>query len=58
MATNNNKFEIEKKLHEIIRDLPAGHRINHNFERGIITLDEALKLLATVYRNEREREAN
>lgn len=57
MATNN-KFELEKKLHEIIRDLPAGHRINHNFERGIITLDEALKLLATVYRNEREKEAN
>lgn len=50
------KFEIEKVLHEVIRDLPTGKSIERNYSKGIITFDEALKMLAAAYK--REREAN
>lgn len=53
---STTKFEIEKMLHEVIRDLPACGTVNRNYSKGIITFDEALKMLAAAYK--REREAN
>ena len=37
------KFELEKALHEIIRDLPEAEKINRNFKRGTITTAEAFR---------------
>lgn len=47
------KFQIEKFLHEIIRDLPDAYRINRNYERGFIAADECLEAIIDAYRNER-----
>ena len=51
------KFQIEKFLHEIIRDLPDAYRINRNYERGFITADECLEEIIDAYRNEKIRKS-
>lgn len=50
----NNKFELEKALHEAIHNLPTGENVNRNYSKGIITFDEALKMLASAYKREME----
>lgn len=46
------KFSTEKVLHEIIRDLPDAARAERNYNKGLITFDEAILLIATAYRKE------
>ena len=46
------KYEIEKRLHEIIRDLPDCQRIESSLKRGLITTAEALEAVAKVVREE------
>ena len=46
------KYEIEKVLHEIIRDLPEAATTAKAYERGVITFDEALCDIARAYRKE------
>ena len=48
-----SKF-VEKRLHEIIRDLPDARHINTALEKGLITLDEALLCIANIIKAERE----
>jgi len=47
-----NKFDIEKVLHEIIRDLPAAEKASRLFDNGYITFDDALRTIADIYREE------
>lgn len=49
------KFSTEKVLHEIIRDLPDAARAELNYNKGLITFDEALRQIADAYRKEREK---
>lgn len=46
----NRKFEIEKVLHELIRDLPDAQKAEKYFHRGLITVDETLRMIANAYR--------
>ena len=46
------KYEIEKRLHEIIRDLPDCQRIENHLKRGRITTAEALEAVAQIVREE------
>ena len=46
------KYEIEKVLHEIIRDLPEAATTAKAYKRGVITFDEALYDIARAYRKE------
>ena len=46
------KYEIEKVLHEIIRDLPEAATTAKAYKRGVITFDEALLSIAITYRRE------
>ena len=48
------KYQIEKILHELIRDLPDARKAANNYRRGLLTLDECLNAIAAVYRAERE----
>lgn len=51
------KFQIEKFLHEIIRDLPDAYRINRKYERGFITADECMSAIIEAYRAEKIRKS-
>lgn len=46
----NRKFEIEKVLHELIRDLPDAMKAEKYYNRGLITADETLRWIANAYR--------
>lgn len=52
-GTMQVKFATEKRLHEIIRDLPEAAKVNKALERGVITLDEALSQIALIIKAER-----
>lgn len=54
MDRNENKYQIEKVLHEIIRDMPEARRTADNFKHGYITFEEALEEIAYVVRKEKE----
>lgn len=54
MDRNENKYQIEKVLHEIIRDMPEARRAADQFKHGYITFDDALNEIAHIYRKERE----
>lgn len=43
------KFQIEKFLHEIIRDLPDAYDANTAFEYGMTTADECLRMIMDAY---------
>ena len=49
------KFVVEKRIHEIIRDLPDARHINTALERGLITLDDTLVSIASIIKQDRER---
>ena len=51
----NEKFAVEKGLHEIIRDLPAAANVNKSLALGLITLDDALFMIAEIIKEEREK---
>ena len=53
----NNKFRLEKVLHEVIRDLPKAKRIEDCFDMGVLTFEEALIMIADSVRYEKERNA-
>ena len=48
------KFEIEKVLHEIIRDFPKAQEIERKYTQGYITADSALTEIARIFRTEIE----
>lgn len=54
MAPKN--YEIEKVLHEIIRDLPDARKAADGFKRGLYTFDDALRAIAAAYRIEKEKQ--
>ena len=49
---NPKKYQIEKILHELIRDLPKCQKAARGFDRGLYTFDDALKIIASAYRDE------
>ena len=51
------KFTTEKRLHEIIRDLPEAAKAEKFLQYGYITLEEALESIAQAIREEKERSA-
>lgn len=53
MNRNEKKYQIEKVLHELIRDLPEVKRINHLYERGLLPDYDALAEIASVLKHER-----
>lgn len=52
------KYNLEKVLHEIIRDIPGAAKVEQKFNRGFMTFDDALKEIAFLYREEKEKENN
>lgn len=52
----NKKYEIEKVLHEIIRDLPAAQKAEKMFAMGYLTADDTLDMIAKAFRTEKENE--
>lgn len=48
-----NKFTTEKRLHEVIRDLPKAQAVERSLNRGYITLEEALITIANIIREEK-----
>lgn len=46
------KYELEKKLHEVLRDIYQCEQTEKAFNNGIITFDEALEAIANHYRAE------
>lgn len=50
------KYNLEKVLHEIIRDIPGAAKVEQKFNRGFMTFDDALKEIASLYRDEKEKE--
>lgn len=51
------KFELEKVLHEIIRDLPEAAKVNESFRRGFSTNMNAFQRIADIIREEQEKAA-
>lgn len=49
------KFVVEKRIHEIIRDLPEATKVNEALKRGLITLDDALLCIAKIIKSEKEK---
>lgn len=47
------KYEIEKALHEIIRDIPAAETADRLYKAGMITIEDALSQIALAIRLER-----
>lgn len=50
-----NKFEIEKALHEVIRDLPDAARYAEMFRRGQAPLQDCLSAIAATIRAEKAK---
>lgn len=50
------KFATEKGLHKIIRDIPAAANVNTSLALGLITLYDALFMIAEIIKEEMERE--
>ena len=48
-----NKYRLEKVLHELIRDLPEVATINTKFEKGFICIDECFYLIDRAINKER-----
>ena len=46
------KYELEKVLHEICRDLKQADAVNDLFVRGVLTFPDALEYIAKIYREE------
>jgi hypothetical protein len=53
MNRNEKKYQIEKVLHELIRDLPQVRKISQSYERGLLPDYEALAEIAEVLKQER-----
>lgn len=43
---NENKYRIEKVLHEWIRDLPEVRKVARNYEQGLLRPEDALEEIA------------
>ena len=43
---NENKYRIEKVLHELIRDLPEVRKVSDRFDHGMLTAEDALEEIA------------
>lgn len=50
-----NKYRLEKVLHELIRDLPEVRKINDSFEKGYICIDECFSLIDKAINAERNK---
>lgn len=48
------KYQIEKVIHEMIRDNTLAFMMNEHYEHGAITTDDYLRHLAEIYRKEKE----
>ena len=53
----HNKYDMEKVIHEFIRDLPEARKIENLFHKGYITAEEALRELADEIERERKHES-
>ena len=51
------KFELEKVLHEIMRDVPEAAAIDRKFKNGFLTNDDAFQTIAEIIRAEKEKAA-
>lgn len=51
------KYNLEKMLHEVIRDLPETAKIERLFTAGYITAAEALEAIARAMKEEKARAA-
>lgn len=49
------KFELEKVLHEIIRDLPEAAKIERRYKNGFCTSFDAFQEIADAIRAEKEK---
>ena len=49
------KYELEKRLHEIIRDLPEAMLAEVAITKGIITTEEALKTIVEAMQESKNR---
>ena len=47
------KYQTEKALHEIIRDIPAAETAERLYKAGMITIEDALSQIALAVRLER-----
>ena len=52
------KYNLEKVLHEIIRDIPGAAKVEQYFSKGIITIEEALYQISIIIREEKEKSEN
>ena len=55
MKHKENKYRLEKVLHELIKDLPEVERVNRLFESGFITSEDAYQAISEIIRQEKER---
>lgn len=55
MNRNKKKYQIEKVLHELIRDLPDIRKISQSYERGLLPDYDALAEIAEVLKHERTK---
>ena len=51
-----NKYGLEKVLHELIQDLPTLRVLNNIFEKGYIPADEAFRQAAEIIQEESMKE--
>lgn len=56
MNRNEKKYQIEKVLHELIRDLPEVRKISQNYERGLLPDYDVLAEIASFLKRERRGE--
>lgn len=52
---SNTKFDTEKALHEILRDLPEARYWDKCFACGLLTIEESLQQIVNEIKEERER---
>ena len=52
---NENKYKIEKVLHELIRDIPDIRKMAEAYDRGLLDTDEALGHISCLIKTEKNR---
>ena len=55
MNRNENKYQIEKVLHELIRDNPDIRKMAEAYNRGLLDTDEALGHISCLIKIEKSR---
>lgn len=55
MEKKQNKYRIEKALHELIRDIPEIRCMADKYEHGYLMIEDALEEIAYVIKQERNK---